>query len=857
MTVEPDARRRWQHVKGLLAQVLEQPWAERHAFAQALSEGDPALREELLSLLAAEADVAQLQSMPPEQALQALQALQAHLGEQNWSGRRIGPWRITSLIARGGMGEVYRAERADGQFEQQVAIKLLRSGFDREWLVSRFAVERQIVARLDHPNLARVLDGGTTDDGMPYFVMELVEGEPIDRYCQRLQLGVPERLALFRTVCQVVGYAHSKGVVHRDLKSDNILVTEQGVVKLVDFGIAKQLTVEADKTATGQRVMTLAFSSPEQVRGQEITPASDVYSLGVALYRLLTQASPYGSITADSGYELARAICDTEPQPPSRAEKTAPLTNSQRRRLRGDLDAVVMMALRKDPARRYANAAEMGDDIFRHMESLPVRARRGAWSYRANRFVLRHRAVFGAAMLANLALVIGLGMAIYQSVEANRQRARAERHLATVREFANVLIFDVHEAIAKLPGATTARKLVVERALAYLESVGTEMHDNPSLQLEIATAYRKLADIQGAPHVANLGDPAGAKRSYQKTIDILSPLSPAQFSDPAQRRALRAERITTWGLLSRLLLEQDDRQGSLILLVRARDEAQAQVAENPDEADAVIALARCLTMLANHGRHDYTSGNTLALLDKAQSQLAPVIAKQPDNKLAVRAMMGLHFTRGEFYRDRNGSSDDRNLAIAAYQLSLALGQRLAELDPDNAIVVRDNATAGMPYAQLLAEQGKPEQAEKVLKDGIAKLTALAQSDTANMEVRSPLATLHSVLGSVYGSEKKSGEAIVELKAAVALLEQTHGKRPANTMYRVNLAAAYGDLGAAMKDKAKATKSAKPGASAEYCQMFVQSLSLLDVEPPVPGYVTDFAREITEALKGCEAPATKR
>ena len=223
-------------------------------------------------------------------------------------GRRVGAWQLVEVIGGGGMGQVYLGERADGQYVQRVAIKLMREGLERASLVSRFKAERQILASLDHPNLAKVLDGGITDDGVPYFVMELVSGQPVDAYCDAHDLSVAQRLALFRTVCQVVHYAHLRGVIHRDLKPANILVTPDGVVKLVDFGIAKRLSAEA-ATATALRVMTLDYASPEQVRGEPVTPASDVYSLGVVLYRLLARSGPYPQDTSD--YELSRAICDS------------------------------------------------------------------------------------------------------------------------------------------------------------------------------------------------------------------------------------------------------------------------------------------------------------------------------------------------------------------------------------------------------------------------------------------------------------------------------------------------------------------------------------------------------------------
>ena len=770
MTAETDAQRHWQHVKDLLAQVLDHPPSARQALAEQLSGDDAGLREELLSLVAAaDSDDDPLRSMSPELALQALQA---RLGEQNWSGRRIGPWRITSLIARGGMGEVYRAERADGQFEQQVAIKLLRSGFDREWLVSRFAAERQIVARLDHPNLARVLDGGTTEEGMPYFVMELVEGEPIDRYCQRLNLPVAERLALFRTVCQVVGYAHSKGVVHRDLKSDNILVTEQGVIKLVDFGIAKQLSVDADKTATGQRAMTLAFSSPEQVRGQEVTPASDVYSLGVALYRLLTQASPYGSITADSGYELTRAICDTEPQPPSRAETTAPLTSSQRRRLRGDLDAVVMMALRKDPARRYANAAEMGDDIFRHMESLPVRARRGAWSYRANRFVLRHRAVFGAALVANLALVIGLGLAVYQGIEANRERvraeqqqARAERHAASLRKLANVLIFDIHDAIRDLPGSTAPRKLIADNALVYLKGLSADASGNPTLQLETGVGFRKLADVFGRPYIASLGEPKAALENYDRAQALLEPLEKEFETGSKDWRTLTHELGVLYQVKGVLLMSLGRLADAQPVLQRGIDVFAGLAASNGSDIDRF----RLASMYQAFSQLQLQQGNFdahLKMSDAAAQLYETILAHDAKNPSALQGLAAAHHMRAMYFMSRSNSADDAREALAPSTKGVALLEQMRALHPDDARMAYNVAVVRNDHGLILRRSGDAAGAARENRQAIDMLASLTTKDPASAQFKIDLASAYNnlaaallVSGDVAGSVASGQQAL--------------------------------------------------------------------------------------------------
>jgi eukaryotic-like serine/threonine-protein kinase len=836
----------WQKVKVLLAQVLEHSPEERLAMAEQLSAGDPAMRDELCSLLAAAGDDHTLRGVSADLVLQALQArLSAPITEP---GRRVGPWRIVSLIARGGMGEVYRAERADGQFEQQVALKLLRSGFDQDWLISRFAAERRILASLDHPNLARVLDGGTTGDGMPYFVMELVDGQPIDRYAQGLP--VQARLALFRTLCQVVGYAHSKGVVHRDLKTDNVLVTGDGVVKLVDFGIAKQIAADAQATATAQRMMTLAYSSPEQVRGGEVTPASDVYSLGVVLYRLLTQTSPYGSATTNSGYELTRAICDTEPPPPSRASTTAPaLTRAQRRRLRGDLDAVVMMALRKDPSRRYANAADLGDDIFRHMENLPVRARRGAWSYRANRFVLRHRVVFGAAMLANLALVAGLGAAVIQSVEASKQRERAEGHLATVREFANVLIFDVHKAISLLPGATAARQLIVDKALAYLEKVSAESRDNPVLQLELASAYRKLADVHSGPGMSSAGDRSGATRSYQRARALLEPLAQPEHAGSARYLDALHELKMVQQSLGTIYVITGRPEEAKASLQAAVDVSRRAIAQSPTSLRAASDLATSYLSLAELLRSQGKTDAAAEAIDRAKETLAPALRREPDNWEAWNVNAMVHFTRGMFYRAAEESAGKAPLAGQQFDLARKSFEKVLELLPGSAITTLALAKLNLVHGDLLQRTGEHDRAIDTLGRAVKALESLSTADPSDHESRVSLATAKQVLGHSLNAKGDYTAGMAETLSAIDTMEQLAKTHPPSNYEVFNLANAYHDLGLDMRAQADRQSDSKRQ-RAMACEKFERGKALMQGLNKSSAYFAELLGKLEQALKTC-------
>ena len=378
---------RWERVKRITFEASERPDPDRLPWLTQACAGDEALRREVESLLAAHAGAGGFLETPAIVAGGAAEAV-ASATQQGASpavsGRAVGPYRILGELGQGGMAVVYLAERADAAFRKEVAIKIARGGPASAALVARFFEERRILATLEHPNIARLLDGGATEDGLPYVVMELVEGVPLDAHCEARALPLAARLVLFRQVCAAVQYAHQHLVIHRDLKARNILVTADGAPKLLDFGIAKLLDPElapGEETRTGYRAFTLEAASPEQVRGEPMAVTSDVYSLGVLLYRLLTGQSPYGP-KRRSDTELTRAICEELPLRPSVA-----VPPERRGQLPRDLDAIVLKALRKEPERRYSSVQDFSEDVRRHLEGLPVSARKDTVGYRAGRFL--------------------------------------------------------------------------------------------------------------------------------------------------------------------------------------------------------------------------------------------------------------------------------------------------------------------------------------------------------------------------------------------------------------------------------------------------------------------------------------
>jgi serine/threonine protein kinase len=392
------------------------------------------------------------------------------------------------------MGVVYRARRSDDVFKKDVAIKVVKRGMDTDAILRRFRHERRILASLEHPYIARVLDGGSTEGGLPYLVMEYVDGRPVTAYSNQLGLGLHERLQLFQRICEAVEHAHRNLIVHRDLKPSNILVDTQGHPRLLDFGIAKILD-ETDSglllTTINQRLFTPAYASPEQVKGEPVTVASDVYCLGLVLYELLT-GCPAQTLQAATPAATLKAVCEEEIRPPSQAARLARSSGSAApvapERLGGDLDRIVLMAVEKEPRLRYGSVEQLASDIRNFQESRPILARPQTVRYRTVKFVRRHRGALAAAAVIVLSLLGGIAYSTYQA-------RRAEARFQQVRKLANTFVFDVDDAIQPLAGSTKARQLLVSTGLEYLDSLAAEAGGDPDLQLDLAQAYIKLGNV--------------------------------------------------------------------------------------------------------------------------------------------------------------------------------------------------------------------------------------------------------------------------------------------------------------------------------------------------------------------------
>jgi tetratricopeptide (TPR) repeat protein/predicted Ser/Thr protein kinase len=765
---------RWREVKDLFDRAVERPEPERAAFLDAEGRRDAALAADVVRLLEAHEEAGEFLERP---AVEQLRLSSPPLE----TPARIGPWEIERELGHGGMGTVYLASRSSDGFRQAVALKVVRRGMDTEFVLERFRGERRILAGLDHPGIARLLDGGSTESGAPYFVMEYIDGRHLLEDARERDLPVRERLRLFLAVCDAVAYAHRHLVVHRDIKPSNVLVTADGVPKLLDFGLAKLLTPDADgadgRTETALRLLTPDYASPEQVRGEPVTTATDIYSLGVVLYELLTGKRPY-RVTGRSPEAIARAVCEEEPARPSAAASA----------LRGDLDNVVLMALRKEPDRRYASVEQFAEDIRRHLDGRPVAARKDTLAYRAGKFIGRHKASVAATAAAILLLAGAAVTALEQAREARRERAAAERHFNEVRELADSFLFEFHDAIKDLPGATPARELVVRRALEYLEKLSSLKADDVALQREVATAYERVAKVQGGLLETHLGDTRGARDSLAKALGIRRALAAGPRPDPADQSALAETRLQLAGVL----MTEGDAAAALTEARGAVATLRALAAAAPSDRALEVEAARGRRTLglALAGAGDGPAA--LAELEAAAKtfeDLAAADAATPGyrRELAITDQMIVHAL---------GGTRERARAEAAYAGAAALQEELVRADPSNFSLQRELAYTHMDMGGFLEWSGDERAALECYARAVPVAEALVAADPRNTDARLLLAAAYNSVGYGQAVTGAAASALGNLERSRRLFEAVAREDPADVRAQVGLARLYESLGTA-------------------------------------------------------------
>lgn len=750
----------WRQLEELFESALELPPPERGRFLDEQCAGDETLRREVEEMLVHGAGGETIAGLVQHAATGVARE------RDTWEGRRVGAYRILRTLGTGGMGAVFLAVRDDDQYRKEVAIKTLKFEASDSLTINRFRGERQVLARLEHPNIARLLDGGETANGTPYIVMDYIPGVPITDYCRERQMGIDARVRLFRQVCDAVQYAHQNLIVHRDVKPANILVTADGVPKLLDFGIAKLLdpggTDTAARTATGFLLMTPEYASPEQVRGEPISTATDVYQLGAVLYEVLTGRCPH-PLDGVSASEVARVVCEMPVRAPSVGGE---------RSLRGDLDNIVLKALQKDPARRYPSASQLSEDLGRYLEGLPVLAQPDSLSYRMRKYVRRHWVGVAAASAVALSLTVGLAVALHQARIAGQR-------FQQVRKLANRFLFEFDDRIRTLPGSTAAREMLVATALEYLDSLARDARSDPGLQWELAKAYEKVGDVQGSPVMPSLGKTQGALDSYRKAIAIQEELGRRGLLDPPKRESLVKAYLElsaiyrTAGTGQEAIkaaqqgLERAEGLPEAVLLQAHAVLAHGQlVAGEPLEAlesarrvfagyEAGVAansVPRATSLYVTAGRAAqriarfeesaafFEQGIRFRELDLAAPVLDPLSARG-----LVLLYHGAGDTLGAMDRFSLGRPRD---AEPYYRKALALAERLSNLDRDNATARLEVARSAGKLASVLDEvrpheairlyEQAREIAEALLPEGPDRQAMMVAADSS---LAIPLASL--------------------------------------------------------------------------------------------------------------------
>ncbi|HRH44601.1 MAG TPA: serine/threonine-protein kinase [Pyrinomonadaceae bacterium] len=818
----------WKKVKVIIEEVLELTPEMRQAYLATACGADQDLRREVDSLLEFEKEYNDL----IEDGIFSLVGHHesAEKTAKNLIGTQIGNYRIISELGAGGMGTVFLAERSDGAFEQQVALKLINQGTNSDAIQRRFFIERQILASLKHPNIAHLIDGGTTKAGLPYFVIEYVDGEPIIDYASRENLDLDERLGLFREVCTAVSFAHSNLVIHRDLKPSNILISREGKVKLLDFGIAKllkpEINTEEAATATHNFVFTPEYASPEQVRGEKLTTATDIYSLGVILYELLTGNRPYKNNNQSIG-EIIKAVCETEPERPSsvvsnktkgNAQQTIPKSKIQNpKSLRGDLDNIILKALRKEKEHRYRSVEQLAEDIRRHQIGLPVTASRDTWQYRAAKFVNRNRVGVAATGLILLALIAGLAATIHQGRIARAEKAKAERRFNEVRRLAHDVLFDYHDAIAGLPGSTTIRIRLIKDAQRYLDNLAEEAAGDRALQREIASAYTKIGDVQGAASTtsggsilsgANLGDTQAAFESYSKALAIYEQLILLEPND--QELAQDLAKIY-WGLaetnisLGNLQVSTDYYYRGITMIERL---LSADSSNKPLRVWLGVFYFKLANTLGVPGSPNLGHPEeALEYLKKAMKIDEGLLLEDPNN-LSYRQALGTRYgNSGRIYYGSGNYSE----ALINYRKALEIGEQLVRSDATSEFYRRELALQYRNVGNALLAIGDKNGAIEHLNRSIARFEELMAADAKDTRIRRSAAYGYRDLGVANSAADQGEQALKNFKTALNIFTELSEQDSKNVIVKHQLAVTrlkMSEFFVKIGDAAQATENAR-------------------------------------------------
>lgn len=803
----------WKIIKETFSAVVDLSLPERSQF---LKNSDENVRREVEKLISAHEKSDKFIEKPF--LLEINQAKEDF--DENFVGKHIDDYVILEKIGAGGMGAVFLAEHRGEDFTQKVALKIIKRGMDTNAVLKRFLMERQILAQLEHQNIARLIDGGSTTDGTPYFVMEYVEGENIKEFCENHQFDIRERLEIFTKICAAISYAHQKLVVHRDIKPSNIIVTETGEPKLLDFGIAKLLSPDwnastAEATATQMRVMTPEYASPEQIRGHITTTSTDVYSLGVVLYELLTGTRPF-QFKDKSPLEIAEKVVTQEPLRPSAAisnfrfqipnhedkKQTFPnderrTTNDERRTnpksripnpkfLRGDLDNIVLKALRKEPERRYQSVQEFSEDIRRHLNGLPVSATADSSVYRFSKFVQRHRTgVFLSSFFMALILAVS-GVAVWQAISARRAQNRAEMRFNQVREIANTVLFDYYDKIENLPNTIELRQKIVSDALKYLDNLAAENTDDISLKRELAKAYDKISEVQFGLSNGNLGDSAGALANAEKALQIAEEIAEDKNATPEDTLFLADMYVSLAGAKG----ETGDLVADVSLKKKAIEIYEKIYNENPNDIIAETNLAKGYFFIAIPMKFVGDTNGAIENLQKSAEIYQKLVNQVPNEPKYIRNVSLSYKYVAPLYL-RAGNSKE---AIIFSQKATEIDEKRLSFAPDDLQIKYDLSRSYEILAESFLENGNVEKAEETAVKALNLVKEVSEANPKNSYYRDSYGLSLKVLSNARQKQNQSNEAIKLTKEAVEIWKATVEKDATDVFTKVSLAKGYSQIG---------------------------------------------------------------
>ncbi len=797
---------RWKDVEELFHRVLENEPETRSGFLDAACGDDIALRDEVTKLLLAfdTSETERLRADPDS-------------GE----GRDIGQYKAIRKIGEGGMGSVFLAERQDEQFVKKVAIKLIRSGPGSHALIQRFYTERQILAGMEHPNIARLTDGGVTDDGQPYLVMDYIDGQRLDGYCDGKQLSIRERLELFRKVCSAVTYAHQALVVHRDLKPNNILVSSDGEPKLLDFGLAKVLQESpagtADATVTAGLFFTPFYACPETLRGSRPTVSADVYALGIILYELLSGHRPFENLANEPAAQM-HAVMTKDPPHPSdtvmAAEASGPSAvdaaarrgetpEKLKRLLRGDLDGIVQRAVARLPEERYASVAELSDDIASYLDGRPVRALPQTIRYTAAKFLRRNRIWLTAAAAVLVFLAAAGGYAA-------REQWKASQRFEETRAIAKYLLFDLFDELSRLPGSTGIRAKMAQQAQAQLDQLSLLARSNAPVRLEAAAGYNRLAEVYGVPGRSNLGDSAAAAQNLKRAQNILDDLcaSGAAGGDACiekVRNSLLQAKLSLWGNgkteggavliagaereLEHVKSEQNPkwlRMRSMLrtyqveladLQERWADEARlagsglAEMSEwpaaMPPDEESTVQKIWFLRLLGNSLFYSGKPTEALERYREAKAVARDADARWPNRPAVLNALMGADYDIGTTLDALKSPPLE---TYESFRQAIEVGQRLVAIDDRDDNVRRIYLMLRQASAETLAQAGRFDEAFREQEFVVRSRSASAAAQPGVNLAARDLAFSIFVLGDLHWANQNRAEACQLWKSAIERFE---------------------------------------------------------------------------------------